>query len=65
MRSDELAALVKINQSHQRQLFGLVFGFTAGIAACALFIVYRQDVWTWLAAGISFLGFATAWPRKP
>jgi ubiquinone biosynthesis protein len=65
MRSDELAALVKINRLHQRQLFGLVFGFTAGLAACTLFIVYRQDVWTWIATGISVLGFASAWPRKP
>ena len=65
MRSDELAALVKASQRNQRQLFGLVFGFTAGLAACALFIVLRQDAWTWVAVGISILGFASAWPRKP
>ncbi|MBP7370632.1 MAG: ubiquinone biosynthesis regulatory protein kinase UbiB [Arenimonas sp.] len=64
MRSEELADLVKASHRNQRQLFGLVFGFTAGLAACALFIVYRQDVWTWVAAGISLLGFASAWPRK-
>lgn len=64
MRSEELADLVKASHRNQRQLFGLVFGFTAGLASCALFIVYRQDVWTWVAAGISFLGFASAWPRK-
>jgi hypothetical protein len=29
-----------------------------------LFIVYRLDFWTWVAAGISLLGFASAWPRK-
>ena len=65
MRSEDLANLVKASQRNQRQLFGLVFGFTAGLAACALFIVIRHDTWTWLAVGISVLGFASAWPRKP
>lgn len=64
MRSEELAALVKTSQLHQRQLFGLVFGFTAGICATIMNLFATSPFWVWGLTTLSLLAFISAWPRK-
>jgi ubiquinone biosynthesis protein len=65
MRSEELADLVKTSQLHQRQLFGLVFGFTAAICATIINLFTASSNWVWGLSALSLVAFISAWPRKP
>ena len=62
MRSEDIAALVKVSHRNQRQLFGLVLGFSAGIAASVLYAWHISGALP--IALLSVAAFVLAWPRK-
>jgi ubiquinone biosynthesis protein len=64
MRSDEIAELVKVSHRSQRQLFGMVLGFTSALSATLLLLNAGQSVIVWLLALVSIMAFVVAWPRK-
>ena len=62
MSSEDIAALVKVSHRSQRQVFGLVLGFTTGLAASVLYVWHANGVLPLVL--LSVAAFALAWPRK-
>lgn len=64
MRSDEIAELVKVSHRSQRQLFGMVLGFTAALSATLLMVSSGHSAIVWLLALVAISAFIIAWPKK-
>ncbi len=64
MRSEDIARLVAVSQRNQRQLFALVLGVTAALAAVALHVFGAEASWRYATLAVAVLSFAAAWPRR-
>lgn len=64
MRSEDIARLVAVSQRNQRQLFALVLGVTAALAAVALHVFGAEASWRYASIAVAVLAFAAAWPRR-
>ena len=65
MRSEDIARLVAVSQRNQRQLFALVLGVTAALAAVTLQLFAGPAPWRYASLAVAVLAFAAAWPRRP
>lgn len=65
MRSEDIARLVAVSQRNQRQLFALVLGVTAVLAAVALQLFGGPAPWRYVSVAVAVSSFAAAWPRRP